>query len=180
MVNKTRLSKFMAYILRHNPKKFGLKLDEQGFVKLDNLMNVIRKRMPEADMDSIIDIVNHSSKKRFQLRGNMIRATYGHSIDIMIDLPEVNPPKMLYHGTPRRSVPVILKEGLKPMSRIYVHLSKTEKEAYQVGSRRDKNPVILKIRAKEAHKNGIIFFNCGNVYLAESIPREFINEAQCH
>lgn len=123
-----------------------------------------------------MDIVNNSSKKRFQVKGDKIRATYGHSIDIRIDLPAVEPPEILYHGTLRKRVSAILKEGLKPMSRIYVHLSKTEKDAYLVGTRRDTKPAILKIRAKEANKNGIKFFNCGNVFLAESIPREFIDK----
>ena len=40
------------------------------------------------------------------------------------------------------------------MKRQYVHLSVKQEDAYEVGLRRDKNPVILKISALKAHNQG--------------------------
>lgn len=38
----TRLSKFLAVILRHSPEKFGIKLDEQGFTSLQVYGKLLR------------------------------------------------------------------------------------------------------------------------------------------
>jgi RNA:NAD 2'-phosphotransferase (TPT1/KptA family) len=43
-----------------------------------------------------------------------------------------------------------------------------------VGKRRYPNPVILKIDAAGASKNGIDFFDRGEVVLSDKIPPEFI------
>lgn len=114
---KVKISKFMSYILRHNPEKFGLKLDEQGFVEVDKFVSSVREKIPSLTKETIIEIIDSSPKRRFEIIGDKIRATYGHSIAVNLNLPEVEPPEVLYHGTPRNSLPGILKEGLKPMGR---------------------------------------------------------------
>lgn len=44
------------------------------------------------------------------------------------------PPDILYHGTGEKYVSSIDKEGLLPKSRLYVHLSKDEDTAVNVGN----------------------------------------------
>lgn len=44
MINQrsnTFISKKMSYCLRHNPAKYGLKLDEYGFVDLQDFINAM-------------------------------------------------------------------------------------------------------------------------------------------
>ena len=63
------------------------------------------------------------------------------------------------------------------MKRQYVHLSVTPEDAYKVGLRRDKNPVILKISALKAHDQGIKFYKAGNLFLAKRISRKYLTVA---
>jgi putative RNA 2'-phosphotransferase len=58
--------------------------------------------------------------------------------------------------------------------RQYVHLSLDTETALQVGKRRDADPVLLRIRALEAYKEGIRFY-LGNdkVWLADTVPGRY-------
>jgi len=172
------LSKLISYILRHHPEKYGLSLDRHGFTRLNELAEAISKRKRWVSKNDIRRLVEESEKKRFEISGDRIRATYGHTIEIEELSPEVEPPEVLFHGTARRKVEAILKDGLQPMQRQYVHLCETEQEAYQVGRRKDTNPVILRIRAKDAFCQGIKFRKCGSVYIVKQIPGKFIEQIQ--
>jgi putative RNA 2'-phosphotransferase len=124
-------------------------------------------------------VVETSNKQRFELKEDQIRARYGHSQAARPSYQAVEPPVILYHGTPRRNLPLIRRSGLKPMSRQYVHLSARPEMAYQVGRRRDDQPVILTVRAGAAHAAGIVFGTPSGgqdeVYLVEALPPEFID-----
>jgi len=66
---KTKLSKYMSYLLRHHPEKAGLSLDEEGFVGLDELVKTISSnpRWNWIERDHIIEIVKEDKKGRFQI-----------------------------------------------------------------------------------------------------------------
>jgi len=117
--------------------------------------------------------VENQKKRRFEIKDDKIRALYGHSV-LKISYKESEPPEFLYHGTSRKNVNRILKEGLKPMKRKYVHLSLSREEALEVGKRHDRNPQILLILSKKAYERGIKFYKAGDIYLTEHIPPEFI------
>ena len=174
---KTKLSKYMSYLLRHHPEKAGLSLDEEGFVALDDLVKAISSN-PQwswVKLHHIIEIVKEDKKGRFQIVGNKIRATYGHSIELTPSYKKIKPPEILYHGTSRYAIPKIKQEGLKPLKRRCVHLSSDWETAYEVGRRHDEKPVILKIRAQEAYQSGIFFTKAApKIYLSDPIPPEFI------
>ncbi|MFQ5867446.1 MAG: RNA 2'-phosphotransferase [bacterium] len=170
------LSKLISYILRHHPQKYGLSLDRYGFAKLKEVVRAISQKKKWVGEEDIRRVVEESGKKRFEIRENKIRATYGHTIEVEQISLEVEPPEVLFHGTSRRKVEAILKDGLQPMKRQYVHLCQTEQEAYRVGRRKDTNPVILQIRARDAFCEGIKFRRCGSVYIAKEIPGKFIKQ----
>ena len=170
---KTRISKYMSYLLRHHPK--DLKMDERGFVDLNQLLQKIRKRFPQADKSLIREIVEGSERRRFEIRNGKIRALYGHSIPIKIELKEDDEVKVLYHGTTSEAAKNILKTGLKPMKRTWVHLSPTIEIAKRIGLRRTPKPIILQIDAENARKNGIKFYKATDeVYLSRYIPPKYI------
>jgi putative RNA 2'-phosphotransferase len=171
---KISISKFMALALRHSPEKFGLNLDPKGFVLLNELLRLLQKRFGKIDLSDIQEVVYASSKSRFEITGDKIRARYGHSLKVDLDLQPFNPPQFLYHGTAPHLVDRIEKEGLKPMKREYVHLSKTVEEAISVSKRKSKNPSVLKISAREAQKKGILFFDRGSVVVVKYVPPEFL------
>jgi len=182
-----QLSKFLSLVLRHKPAVLELELDNQGFVPLDEFLSALQKqpRWREVTESDILEVIDNSDKKRFELVEGKIRALYGHSLAVEVEYPEVEPPPNLYHGTAWGSVPQILEEGLKPEGRRYVHLSALLWDAVQIGRRRDPNPVILRVKTEEARNSGIRFFSAGGgsasgrkasdgIFLTEEIPPEFL------
>lgn len=179
-MNYTKLSKEISYALRHAPWEYELELDETGCVPVVQLLDTLNESgnydrpVTHADLEHIID---HSDKKRFEITEDKIRALYGHSIPMHIRKEPGTPPAVLYHGTTHKALPQILKDGLLPMSRQYVHLSVDTDMARTVGSRRDSSPVILKIDAEKAAADGVMFY-IGNekVWLADRIPAMYITK----
>ena len=92
---KTKVSRYMSYLLRHNPE--NLKMDERGFVSLDELFQKVRERF-HVDKELIFVIVEKSERKRFEIVDGKIRALYGHSVPVRLGLKEDKDVKVLYHG----------------------------------------------------------------------------------
>lgn len=168
------ISKFMSLILRHQPKEFGLALDSRGFIPLKDLTTAIQTKKPWITEQDVKRIAETSEKQRFEIIGSMIRARYGHSVSVTFDEDETMPPEHLYHGTSREAVASLVREGLKGMGRQYVHLSSDLEEARQVGLRHDTNPIVLTIKALEAHRKGLKFYKTGPLFMTKTVPPEFI------
>ena len=95
---KTKISKYMSYLLRHDPK--DLRMDEHGFVDFNELLQKIREKFPDVDESLIVEIVERSERRRFELRDGRIRALYGHSIPIKLELKEDSSVKILSWNDP--------------------------------------------------------------------------------
>lgn len=182
--SRKSLSKFMALILRHAPKDFGLTLDTDGFVKLNEVARVVANkkayRLDEA-LANIKEVVAKCDKGRYEIDGDKIRAKAGHSVEQKIKYTQVEPPEFLYHGTSAHNIDAIKKNGLRSMKRQYVHLSTSREVAKSVGQRHDGTTVILVIKAQEAHKAGVKFYNPQeNLFLTEALPKEHIAFDELH
>lgn len=172
------IGKKMAYALRHDPDRYGITLDEEGFTDLKKFlkaMNSVHGYQPKLTIEDLQYVADHSDKKRFEITGSKIRALYGHSVPVRIRKKQATPPDILYHGTAHRFLKSIRKDGLLPMGRQYVHLSEDQETARQVGLRRDSYPAILQVDAKKANEDGIIFY-IGNdaVWLSDPIPPQYL------
>lgn len=173
-----KLSKEISYALRHAPWEYELELDENGFVSIDQLLhsiNLSKEHERDVTKKDLEYIIANSDKKRHEIVGDKIRALYGHSIPVKIEKTPAIPPDILYHGTAKRFLDSIMKDGLLTMKRQYVHLSVDIDTATLVGKRRDPNPIILEIDAKAATNDGIIFY-IGNdkVWLCDKMPAKYI------
>jgi len=175
---QTKISKAVSYALRHRPDEFGLQLDAEGWVDINDLTNAVSKNLHFAiGRKDIEEIISLSDKKRFEISGDCIRATYGHSFDSKIEFKPVEPPEFLYHGTPERAWEAIKQEGLKPMNRQYVHLSSDKDTAEKVGQRHDrKQVIILTVNSGQMYKDGFKFFHSANdgTWMSESVPAKYI------
>jgi len=127
----------------------------------------------------IQEIVERSARRRFEIVNNKIRALYGHTIPVWLGLEEDTTTKVFYHGTTQEAALRILKEGLKPMGRRWVHLSPTIEVAREVASRRTGEPVRLEIDAEKARRDGIRFYKATDkVYLCRRIPQKYIKRIE--
>ena len=192
-----KLSKFLALILRHQPERFGLVLDGEGWAALPEVMEILRglpnfRWATRADVMAVVEqgtgdgsagldevscrSLAEAGTHRFQVEGKRIRARYGHSLARPIRYEPCTPPPLLYHGTAPDALEAIRREGLRPMERQYVHLSPDPETAIRVGARHTGCPIVLTVRAAGAHAAGVEFYQAdAAVYLARHIPAEFIH-----
>lgn len=171
----TGTSKFISLILRHKPETIGISLDEHGWANVDELIAGIAKTH-EINMDILEEIVDTDEKQRYSFSEDktLIRANQGHSIPVDVELDEVEPPVKLWHGTGEKYVSSIDEQGLIPMSRLYVHLSKDEETAVKVGKRHGKS-VLYIIKADEMYKDGYKFYLSKNgVWLTKKVPVKYL------
>lgn len=172
-------SKFLSYVLRHEPQAIGIALDSEGWVEITTLIAGAARHGRELNEHLIREVVVGNDKKRFSLSpdGTRIRAAQGHSTsqDTLQHIQKV-PPERLYHGTAVRFLESIRKKGLIPGSRHHVHLSDNTDTAINVGKRYGQ-PVVLVIRALDMDQQGHRFFQADNgVWLVEHVPADFISE----
>ena len=93
------ISKFLSYVLRHEPQAIGLQLDSDGWVNLDALIAGAAASGRRLDIDTIRAVVAGSDKKRFSLSddGRRIRAVQGHSTtQVQLQHVQKRPPERLY------------------------------------------------------------------------------------
>ncbi len=165
----TKISKFLSFVLRHNPQSIGIELDENGWADIAALIDRTQKFALSQEL--IAEVVRTNDKQRFALSkdGLKIRASQGHSIKIDLEYKAVTPPDILYHGTASRFLASIMKQGLTRQNRQHVHLSADIDTAQKVGSRHG-TPVILTIAARELHQFGQAFYLSDNkVWLTEKV-----------
>lgn len=173
----TELSKLVSYALRHAPWKFELEMDAEGWVPVDQLLVAIREDPLWGDLSrqELEAAISSGPRQRHEISGDRIRALYGHSIPTRITREPVSPPDKLFHGTAGAAVPSIMREGLLPRGRQYVHLSATPDIALQVGRRKDPRPSILEVDSRGAHDAGVYFYRASDdIYLADRVPAVFL------
>ncbi len=173
---QTHISRLLSLILRHEPEAFGLALDDQGWVGVEELLAACRTRGEGISYEELKAVVAENDKKRFALSPDCrrIRASQGHSVRVDLELVPIEPPECLYHGTVNRFVNAIRREGLLPRTRQYVHLSADKATAGKVGQRRGE-PVILAVEAGRMHRDGLRFYLSANgVWLADHVPARYI------
>lgn len=173
---RTKTSKFLSLVLRHEPQRIGLTLDTSGWADVNDLLRGCSEQdlpMSRADLE---EIVTTNEKKRFAFSddGQRIRASQGHSIEVSLGYTPQKPPGVLFHGTASRFVNAILNEGLLKRDRHHVHLSTDVETAKAVGQRYG-SPVILSVDTEAMIALGHEFFVSDNgVWLTDHVPAQFI------
>lgn len=166
---RNRKSRQLAFLLRHDVEYV---FDEHGWRDVENLILHHGFTMPL--LENIV-VTNNKQRYEFNDDHTKIRARQGHSIKVDVELPIVTPPDVLYHGTSTDSVSDIMSEGLKPGTRLHVHLSADVDTAIKVG-RRHGIPSVLKVDTKAMTTDGITFYLSNNgVWLTEYVNPVYIS-----
>ena len=166
MNNQIKESKRLAYLLRHSNLP-----DYNGWVKASVVLGDLG-----LSLQDLQQIVESDNKGRFEFSEDKssVRALYGHSIDVNLGLEPTIPPLVLYHGTAEKYIDSIMKEGLRPRKRNFVHLSETIDLAKQIGTRHG-SPVVLSIDIEAMISAGYKFYKAQNgIWLTGDILPQFL------
>lgn len=154
------LGRLLSRILRHMAPELNLNMRNDGFLKVEDLLNLNMKTYANIPLrshtvDDIKEAVKKDNKQRFKLveeNGELwIRANQGHSIKtveterLLKPILSAKEVPICVHGTYKRFLQSILEEGLKRMKRLHVHFSCGLPMDGEVisGMRRDVNVLIF-------------------------------------
>jgi putative RNA 2'-phosphotransferase len=176
------IGRLMAGVLRHFPERFGLKMDDHGWIDMREFVQAVQLRRRDFHWlrpHHLHAVIETDPKGRYQFKNGLIRATYGHSFDVDLELPTDNIPDMLFYPTTEEEVDILLETGIRPSDRKKVHLSKTFEDAEVAGKHRVEAPIILSIDAKEAIGSGIVIQKAGKtVFITDVIPPEYLDKTE--
>ena len=174
MPSLERISKRLSFLLRHCTDPQVISLDG-GWAPVSKILEMLH-----IDRSTLDEIVSTDQKTRYAYSadGRSIRANQGHSIPgVTVEMTQPEPPELLYHGTAAKCVGIILKEGLKPMSRQWVHISPDYATAVKVGTRHG-SPIVLEFRAADFVKDGHeLYLSANGVWQAKEVPPEYLSIA---
>ena len=181
MAKQKNVSVFISLLLRHKPEEVGLKMDNHGWVSVDELLSGINKTgRYKIDFEMLKEIVATDNKGRYRFNETKtkIKACQGHSIPwVEPELEYGEPPKHLYHGTNTESLGKIEHSGyISRMKRHAVHLYEDESKVWQSAERwKGKTPVVVKIDSEQMYKDGFVFGKSENaVWCVEEVPVKYI------
>jgi putative RNA 2'-phosphotransferase len=155
-------------------------MDEEGFVYVDDLLDLIDERQRSLDWVEAEHIEELSrrgdGRRRFEVKGDQVRATYGHSFHRPIRYPAVEPPELLYIGVAKTKTGDLRRDGLRPDRRQYVHLSESREEAEEVGRHHADTVSVITVHARDAHEGGIQFHHpTEGIFLTPRVPAQFLD-----
>ena len=175
------LGRTMAGVLRHFPERYGLEMDAHGWVDLRDFLTAVQirnRRFRFLRQHHVVGLIETDPKGRYQFDDGKIRATYGHSKDLDLDLPTDGIPDVLFYPTTEEESHLLMEAGLRPSDRKMVHLSATFEAALEAGRVRIAQPLILEIDAKAARESGVVIHRAGKtVYTSKEIPNEFLRRS---
>ena len=176
-----RLGRRMAAILRH--ANGDPDMDEQGFVDIRDIVSMVKgndqNRWKWIRPHHVEAMVDTDPKGRYQTSGADVRATYGHTIKLDLNLPTDNIPEELYYPATDEEVDIILETGLMPTDRAMVHLSLTYDDAVTAGSVRSECPVILAIDTDGCGEEGFPVGKAARtVFLCDKVPSSCLSIAE--
>jgi putative RNA 2'-phosphotransferase len=169
------LAKILDYIARRSPGEHGLFWDPDGAMPWKELYWVLQEdpSLRFVRETSIRELTLLGIELPFALDGNLIRLSPGVAVP-RYPLAS-NVPERLYFGLRPKNLLPAQRTGLKSAGRRYIGLSSERELATRIAGRREKSPVLIEIRAREASGDGVCFLVAGqDLYLAESVPVEFI------
>uniref|UniRef100_K3WIU9 2'-phosphotransferase n=1 Tax=Globisporangium ultimum (strain ATCC 200006 / CBS 805.95 / DAOM BR144) TaxID=431595 RepID=K3WIU9_GLOUD len=170
---EVRLSKLLAFALRHGAEELKLDMRPSGYVELTQLLR--HPKFKHTTEQEIEHVVRANEKKRFTIATDetgtikFIRANQGHSLQLVQDdelLTPLETPDAIdkcIHGTYIKFWESIRETGLSRMTRNHIHFTTQEVVEGDVvsGMRTDCN-LLLYIDFPLALADGIKFFRSSN------------------
>lgn len=166
-----QLAKFIDYILRRRPDEFGLVTDEEGFVRIKELLKAVNEEegygyVRQSHLDEImLSVPDHA----FEVIDNRIRSNFRDQLPHHVYAPD--PPKLLYTCVRRKAYPHVAEKGIRPAGFSQVVLSSDVDMAERLGRRSDRSAVLLTVQVQSCVDQGGVFCQAGeSLFLADFIP----------
>lgn len=175
----TRTSRYLALVLRHKPQAAGITLDSHGWADVRQLLEGVN-RTRHLTMEELEEIVRTDEKGRYAFNEDrtLIRANQGHSVPVDVELEELAPPEVLWHGKGEQSTAGIERSGLVSRGRLYVHLSADPETARKVGLRHGR-VVLYQVRTGDMARDGFRFYQSVNgVWLTHYVPVNYLDRKE--
>ena len=175
-----RITRSLAYMLRHRPEEFDLDLDGRGAGDLGEVVNALCDRLGEdIEESNVHEALDAGGRSRYAIEDGRIRALYGHSFPV--DPGEsTEPPEFLYVGVGSRDARRAEEDGLRGGRRAFLHLALTYEEAQEMGRRAAPQYAVIKVHAAKAVEGGSKFYDREALFLAEDIGVDFIEVGEIH
>ena len=166
-------SKRLSWILRHGASQEGLTMNSAGWVSIQKLLQLLNLDLPDLNR-----VIEENNKARFEVKGEMIRASQGHSLDQLPVTQEALEaswmsylPKstdLIWHATQANCLSSIQRDGVLRGKRSHVHLASTKES--KVG-KRTAAPILLEISVKCLRSKGQeVFVSSNGVILTRYVP----------
>lgn len=167
-----KLAKFLAYVLGRRPDEFGLCPDEDGYVRIKELMKAIGEEegWKHVRQSHLREVMAALPSSPIEMEGKRIRAV--DRGQIAQPSAPATLPKLLYHPVRQRAYPVVLEYGVRPSGPGRpIILSNEKPMAERLGRRVDPNPIILTVNTDQLTHLGIDVRSFGStLFLATSLP----------
>jgi putative RNA 2'-phosphotransferase len=175
-----RITRSLAYMLRHQPEQFDLELDEYGYADMDDVVAALNERLGEpVEADDVVQAVDGGDRPRYEIREGRIRALYGHSIQVKPG-ETAKPPALLYVGISKADAERAQRYGLRPGRRSFLHLALTPEDALETGRRASRDYAVVTVNAIDAWEEGINFYDRKSLFLSDPIPTQFLQVGDVH
>jgi len=157
-----RLSKTMAFLLRHKPEAGDLVLDDGGFVEVGALCEAVSRLMHRSIVEAdVVALVDGARVRRFELVDTRIRA-----VNERRPPPRPKAPDILYHACTADQVDRYRAQGcLRAADQRPVWLSADEAQAWRAAHRMSGEPRVLfidtargrrrRLRLQRHRRNGL-------------------------
>lgn len=167
-----KLAKLLFYILGRHPEEFCLIPDDNGYVKIKDLMKALGEEpgWRHVRLNHVREVLYSNRSPDIEMQNQLIRAVDRSRLPV----PEVSDvfPKLLYYPVRQRAYPVVLVKGVLPAAtRKRIILTDDITLAERLGQRIDPSPVILTVNSTSARKKGATILRFGKkLCLSDCLP----------
>lgn len=167
-----KLAKLLVYILGRQPDEFGLLPDENGYVKIKDLMKSLGEESGwrHVRLNQIREVIYSTGWPPIEIEDNRVRAK-DRSRLFSPEIPDTFP-KLIYYPVRPRAYPALLERGLPAAaSGNRIILTSDFAMAERLGRRIHPFPVIVTVNSEIARKNGATVRRFGkSMFLSDSLP----------
>ena len=168
-----KFEKFLSYMLDKNPWEFGLVPDENGYVKIKELIKAINEEegWTHIKAGNINELISIIPKPPVEVNENLIRSLSHEKLEKPVFAESL--PTEIHTCIRKKAHWNTTKRGINPSDSEFVILFKEKEAALKMGKRRDQSPVMLTIHTGKAEDFGVFFYKTGgDIFLARHIPPE--------